>query len=102
MFLFRLLNLQTHKNYNMQTQKVGLSYGIISDPLNKQLDKQGFKYNKKVIADFEEERKAINILRFGSGLLTDSMLEKVIFKLHKKIVAHVAKANGEKVINHKS
>jgi hypothetical protein len=82
----------------MTNQTIGLSYGILSDPLNKQLDKQGVKYDKKKIAQFEEEREAINRLRFGSGLLTDSMVDKILPKLHKKIIAHVAKANGQKVV----
>ena len=47
-------------------KSVGLSYGILSEPLEKQLDKQGLNYDKKKIAQFEKERDAINILRFGS------------------------------------
>ena len=31
----------------MANQTVGLSYGVLSDPLDKQLDKQGLKYDKK-------------------------------------------------------
>jgi hypothetical protein len=82
----------------MANQTIGLGYGVLSDPINKQLDKQGFKYDKKKIAQFEQEREAINILRFGSGLLTDSMVDKIIPKLHRKIVAHVAKENGLSVL----
>ena len=82
----------------MENQTVGLSYGIMSDPLDKQLDKQGLKYDKNKIAIFEAERKAINRLRFGSGLLTDSIVDKILPKLHKKIIAHVAKANGRSVL----
>jgi hypothetical protein len=78
-------------------KSVGLSYGILSEPLEKQLDKQGLNYDKKKIAQFEKERDAINILRFGSGLLTDSMIDKILPKLHKKIISHVAKANGLKI-----
>lgn len=82
----------------MANQTVGLSYGVMSDPLNKQLDKQGLKYDKKKISTFEAEREAINTLRFGSNLLTDSMVDKILPKLHKKIMAHVAKSNGQSVI----
>ena len=53
----------------MANQTVGLSYGVMSDPLDKQLDKQGLKYDKKKIAQFEAEREAVNILRFGSRLV---------------------------------
>ena len=46
----------------MENQTVGLSYGVLSDPLDKQLDKQGLKYDKKKIAQFEAEREAVNTL----------------------------------------
>lgn len=82
----------------METRTIGLSYGVLSDPLSEQLDRQGLKYGKKQIAIFEAEREAINTLRFGSGLLTDGMIDKILPKLHKKIVAHVAKANGKTVL----
>jgi hypothetical protein len=78
----------------MSTQQIGLSYGVLSDTLSKQLDNQGFKYDAKKIKEFETELEAIHTLRFGSGLLTDSMVDKIIAKLHKKIVAHVARKNG--------
>lgn len=79
-------------------QTVGLSYGILSDPLSKQIDKQGLKYDKKKMDIFQNELNAINTLRFGSSLLTDSMVDKILPKLHNKILAHVAKANGQKVL----
>ncbi len=78
--------------------KIGLSYGIMSYTLDKQLDEQGLKYDKKKISQFEKEREAINTLRFGSNLLTDSMVDKILPKLHNKIMAHVAKANGRKIV----
>ena len=82
----------------MENKNVGLSYGIMSDPLDKQLDEQGLKYDKKVMKIFEAEREAINTLRFGSNLLTDSMVDKILPKLHKKIIEHVAEANCRKVV----
>lgn len=82
----------------MANQTIGLSYGILSDPLNKQLDKLGLKYEEKKIAQFQKELDAVNTLRFGSELLTDSMVDKIFPKLHKKVIAHVAKANGQSVV----
>lgn len=82
-------------------QTVGLSYGVLSDPLDKQLDKQGLKYDRKIIGRFQKEREAVNYLRFGSCLITDSMLDKILPKLHKKIIAHIAKANGQSVVKQK-
>jgi hypothetical protein len=76
---------------------VGIYFGILSDTLDAQLKKQGFKYNKKRVAEFEKQRDAINVLRF-SDLLTDGMTDKIFKKLHSKIVSHVAKENKMKVI----
>lgn len=82
-----------------ETKKVGLSFGIMSEPISKQLKTQGFKFNKETIKDFQEEINAINVLRFSeSDLLTDKMLDKIIPKLHKKIVQHVAKQNKLSVV----
>lgn len=77
---------------------IGLAYGVLAESLNKQLDQQGLKYDKKILKQFEQEREAINILRFGSHLLTDNMIDKIIPKLHKKIIAHVAKSNKISVV----
>lgn len=85
-----------------KTRTIGLSYGVLSDPIAKQLDKQGFKYDKEKIEVFQREITAINTLRFGSELLTDSLVEKILPKLHKKIVAHIAKANRASVSNSKA
>jgi hypothetical protein len=82
----------------MANQNIGLGYGIMCEPLTDQLDKQNFKYDFKKMSQFEEERNAINTLRFGSGLLTDSMVDKILQKLHKKIIAHVAKKNGLSIV----
>lgn len=80
-------------------KQIGLSFGALSDRIGEQLRKQGFKFNEKKIASFENELNAIQTLRFGiSGLLTDSMVDKIVAKLYKKIVAHVANENKLKVL----
>ena len=75
----------------MAHQIVGISYGVLSEPLSEQLSKQNLKYNEKKVAYFQKELNSINTLRFGTKLLTDSMVDKILPKLHKAIVAHVAK-----------
>lgn len=85
----------------MENQTIGISYGVLCESVSKQLNKQGFKYDKKKIQQFEKELDAIHTLRFGSGLITDSLFEKLLPKLHKKIVSHVAKENKMKVVNNK-
>lgn len=82
----------------MPNINVGISYGVLSESLCNQLDKQGLKYDKKKMEYFQKEIEAINTLRFGSGLLTDSMVDKILPKLHKKIMSSVAKSNGKSVV----
>ncbi len=77
----------------METKQIGLGFGVLSPTISEQLKKQGFKFDKEKIKHFQEEANAINTLRFGSGLLTDSMVNKIVPKLYKKVVAHVAKQN---------
>ncbi len=84
----------------MENKNIGIGFGILAEPLAKQLKKQGFKFNVEKIKYFEREREAINTLRFGSNLLTDSMVDKIIPKLYKKIIAHVAKENKLKIVTH--
>lgn len=86
----------------MENKNVGISYGIIADSLSKQLTQQGLKFDKKKMDIFEEQREALNKLRFGCGLLTDSMASKLTLKLHNKVMAHVAKANNREVIKPKT
>jgi len=76
----------------MANQQIGIGYGILCDPIGKQISKQGYKYNKEKVSYFEKSRNAINHLRF-SDLLNDSMADKILVKLHNKVVAHVAKEN---------
>jgi len=77
----------------MNKQTVGIAYGVLSDPISKQLEVQGFKFNKKKIEQFEKELDALHVLQFGCGLITDNMYGKILEKLHKKIVSHVSKQN---------
>ncbi len=83
---------------NEENKKIGLSFGVLSPSLRKQLKEQGFKYDSEIIRNFEQELDAVNRLRFGSGLLTDSMVDKIIPKLYKKIITHVAKKNKLRIL----
>lgn len=80
---------------------VGVSYGVLSDSISKQLRAQKLKFDKEKVSVFQKEMDAINQLRFGSRLLTDGMADRLFAKLHKKILAHVAKANGQYVVKSK-
>lgn len=82
-----------------QNKNVGISFGVLAPKLSMQLKKQKFKFDEKKVAIFQKEMDCVNQLRFHSNLLTDSMVDKCFQKLHKAIVAHVAKENGMKVVN---
>jgi len=82
-----------------ENRKIGLGFGCLSEPIGKQLKAQGFKFDAKKVAVFEKEVDAVNQLRFGSNLLTDSMIDKIIPKLYKKIVQHVAKENKLSILS---
>lgn len=77
----------------MESKQVTIGYGVLCEPIAKQLKKQGFKYNHDTIKRYEKELQALNMLRFGSGILTDSMFDKILTRLHKKIIAHVKHTN---------
>jgi hypothetical protein len=79
-------------------KQIGISFGVVSHPLAEQLETQWFMFDVKKVEVFQKEMNAINQLRFGSNLLTDSMVDKIIPKLYKKIVAHVAKENKLQVL----
>ncbi len=82
----------------MENKNIGLSYGVLSIPLNAQLDEQNVTYDKPTMTRFETERVALNRLRFGSELITESMFRKLTAKLHKNVIKHVAEFEGRSVI----
>ena len=81
----------------METIKnVGIHFGCLADPLEDQLTQQGLRFKKEDVEHFQLDMEALDRLRV-MGLIVDSQAEKVRQKLHKKIVAHVAKYEGLKV-----
>lgn len=81
----------------METQEIRIGYGVLSPPLKEQIKKYGLDFDENTIASYEDCRDAIHILMF-SDLLTDSIKDKLSMKLHKKIMAHLAKKNKKKVV----
>jgi hypothetical protein len=77
---------------------IEINFGAMADRLSKQLRVQGLKFDKEKVAVFQKEMDAITLLRFGSYLLTQSMVDKITPKLYKIIVAHVAKENKPKPV----
>ena len=76
--------------------EIGIHYGVMCEPFAKQLQGQNVKFNAETVKGFQDQLHAFHTLRF-SDLITDSMADKIIAKLHKKIMAHVAKQNKSKV-----
>jgi hypothetical protein len=79
----------------METKQVGIHFGALADDLSIQLKDQGLKYDPKTIENFEKALDGLVRLRF-LGVVIDSQYNKILPKLHKKIMQHVAKANKMK------
>ncbi|WP_276979210.1 hypothetical protein [Flavobacterium filum] len=69
---------------------IGLSYGVLSDSIARQLDEQGLKYNKEIISNFTKFKNAINGMML-CDILTDSEVTRITKRLHIKVIEHVAK-----------
>ena len=73
--------------------EIGFSYGVFSDTLEIQANKQGFTLGDK--ADFLEElRHSVSLCKFH--LATDLQAEQMIKKLQKKVVAELKPLGGNK------
>lgn len=73
-------------------KQLGISFGALSDPIDKQLKSQGFKFDAKKVKDFGVKIDALHHLRFGS-YLSDSEASKVTKRIYKAIEKHVLKEN---------
>jgi len=67
----------------MSDNKVGFSYGILYDTLEKQANEQGYTLGDKAEM-FEEIRNSINVCMFH--VATDSQVSAMTKKLHGKVV----------------
>jgi len=67
----------------MSENKVGFSYGVLYDPLEKQANEQGYTLGDKAEI-FEEIRNSINMCMFH--VATDSQVSTMTKKLHNKVV----------------
>lgn len=67
----------------MLGNKVGFSYGVLFDPLEKQANEQGYTLGEKA-ETLEKIREAINICMFH--VATDSQVSAMTKKLHSKVI----------------
>lgn len=70
----------------------GIRFGALADPLLDQIKSQGLKYNKATVERLQTCMDSLMHLRFND-LVTDSMHEKIMQKLYKKIVSHIKQQN---------
>jgi len=73
---------------------IEISFGFLSDSLQKQLSEQDVKFDPFEMTIFEEERRAINSLSTGNEIISDDMAKELFSKLIKKISQHLADYNG--------
>lgn len=81
----------------MATTQFGISYGLISDKLNKQLKDQNVNFDEEKIERFQKMIDTMHLLRFNN-FIPDSQFDKMIKKLHTKITKHIAEHNKQKVV----
>lgn len=74
-------------------KQIGLHFGALSDPIETQLTKQGFTFEIKEVRRFDAQAHAIVTLSLGF-IMTDSMKDKCLAKLHANVVKHVCKMNS--------
>lgn len=74
-------------------KQIGLHFGALSESLEEQLTKQGFTFEIEEVRRFDAQANAIVTLSLGF-IITDSIKDKCLAKLHANIVKHVCKMNG--------
>ena len=71
--------------------KVGIEYGVWGDPLQEQLEKQGYKFkNENAEKLFPEINKSVSLLHIH-GLITDTEWKKILNRTHKKLEQSIVK-----------
>lgn len=71
--------------------EVGFYHGVLTDSYEKQANDQGFTLGDKAEL-LEKLRHSYNMLRIHD-CITDSQAEKILQKLHKKVVKNLKKLN---------
>ena len=71
----------------MKETMIGISYGLLFDPIEEQLNKQGYTLGKEA-EKYEESRKAIFQLMFND-IATGSQSNSMFKKLHNKVMKNI-------------
>ena len=72
--------------------QIGINYGALSDPIEEQLNEQGFTLGEK--AEFVEKMVYRLILNHVHGILTDSVYDRALQRLHKHIISQIKPMDG--------
>ena len=75
--------------------KLELRFGALAPTIEKQLELQHFKFDKKKVAIMVKQIHAINVLRFHNNMITDSVANKLFDKMFKVITKHVNSNNAD-------
>lgn len=67
--------------------QVRVSYGVLADDIETQLNEQGFTLGDNA-ERYEENKKRIHYLVFAD-ILTDSVARKAFEKLHKQVIKKI-------------
>ena len=68
--------------------KIELRYGLLCEPISKQLKDQGFDLPESDLKYFDRIKDALNCIMF-SGFTTDSEYQKINLRVHKYITKKV-------------
>lgn len=77
--------------------EIGIHYGLLADELHIQLADQNLKFDPETVENFEKALDGLFRLRM-LGVLLDSQYDKILPKIHNKIMAHIIKNNKVKEI----
>lgn len=77
----------------MSAQRIGLSYGVVADTLEKQVNELGFTLGRNG-PKFEKCRKALHTLRFGIDV-PDGEYDKLCRRLHKRVISSLEPRNAK-------
>ena len=72
--------------------QISINYGVISAPIEEQLNEQGFTLGKH--AEIVEKMACGLILNHVHGILTDSVYDRALQRLHKHIISQIKPMDG--------
>lgn len=78
------------------TKNIGIHYGCMADDLKDQLTAQNLKFKAEDMDRYQKMIDGLNHMRMESVMI-DSMYNKILPKLQKKIMQSVAKSNNMKL-----